>query len=156
MFEREKHSKCCSLSYSWPKCLILGAGSSSPMLFCDFSGFLTAGSSLYYFHEQYQVQPQGSTLLRLLLQGSTVTVTSCKLSWLAIVFTLSWHFLSSFLSVALFLWFQVFSSFLGSSFPFPLTHPKLTTLFSSFPQICPSPSLHHCHSHLSSNQHPGS
>ena len=83
-----------------------------------FSGFLTAGSSLCYFHEWYQVQLQGSTLLRLLLQGSRVTVTSCRLSRPAIVFILSWHFLSSFPSVALFLWFQVFDSFLGSSFPF--------------------------------------
>ena len=138
MFEREKHSKCCSLSYSWPKCLILGAGSSSPILFYDFLVF-----SLPEVPYITSVSDTKSNFRDQRYWGFCSKVQQwqwlpCRFSRPAIVSILSCYFLPSFLSVALFLWFQAFDSFLGSSFPFPLTHPKFTTLFSSFSQICPS------------------
>ena len=156
IFEREKRSKCCSLSYSWPKCLILGAGSSSPILFCDFLVF-----SLPEVPYVTSMSDTKSNFRDQRYWGFCSKVQEWQ--WLPVDY-LDQQLCSSFPGT-FFPPSPLQLSFCGSRslihfwvllFLFPSHTPSLPHYFPASHKFVFLPSLQHCHSHHSSNQHVGS
>lgn len=118
----------CSLSYSWPKCLILGAGSSSLyIIVLWFSVFIISVPYITLVSDtKSNFRDQHYWGLPKVQQWQWLP---CRFSRPAIVSILSWYFLPLLPLCSSLLWFQVFDSFLGSSFSFPHTPQVYHTIF---------------------------